>query len=357
MRAATSSAEYLNEEVRFKIFEEKDDDNFFQRHLKIFLVQTLSTLKQTVIHTRSLRKYITLKEGKLKSDKNLLRHIVNEVNKDVEAISVIDTNDGVFVTGVNIESLNINVYNAVTRWYSDYARNGKRRDKLEHYYKHFFRLNFLLGHLWEVYSDKHNIYQAAYVDNSYALRALLTFILQVVSYMSLFATINFDVNIDKFSTQEKLLLGCLILHHFLNLPSKFVTSSIANNIVLLNIFWKMRKVLSCVFTLMDVTVNTFFLILTPFYSIMFLANADNFAELLLNSIGVMYVCSLDDEAITKHESNRLLHSQEKLVTSFLSNMTLINDPNFFTIIPYLPWIESLALSACTVISVLYVAFS
>ena len=270
-----------------------------------------------------------------------------------DVIDVIETTNGVMISHIDTDKMGEHLNSITSRWLEKRGRFVEN-DPDTGLYKKLFRLKFVYNHLDEVYSDKYNIYQAAYVDSAYTVRAFLCFVMQIMSFVALMREGEGDgetsLTGDKRSFVDVILIIVTIMYMFFNLPANSITSSMSHNVVLFHVFVKMKMYERLVFVTMDLVVNSFIISLMPLVSARLLYDTPDSASIVATSLSVFFVTSLDDSAITKSESNNMSTSQSALLRDVTEKVDSFVDPDRMWVVAYLPWLEMLLLLAAVTAS-------
>jgi len=342
----TRQKNFLDEHLDYRILTESDTDLFFVKVGKFVLRHLFSSVRLTIVHSRVLRRYLSLKS--LPSTEETLQKLRSFVDNDVSVVDVIETTNGSMISNIDTEKTRALLGATTSRWLQKRGRflDG---DSETGFYKKLFRLKFVYDHLHDVYSDKYNIYQAAYVDSAYTVRAFLCFIMQSISFMALMKDGGGDgetslANDDR-STVDIVLIIVTIMYMFFNLPANSITSSMSHNIILFYLFTRMKMYRCLVFVTMDLLVNSFILCLMPLVSARLLYNTADSTSIVATSLSVFFVTSLDDSAITKCESNKMSSSQTALLRDVTEKVDSFVDSGGMWVVAYLPWVEMVLLIA------------
>ena len=174
---------FVDERLDHRILTGSDTDPTVVKFVKFLLRHVFSSVRLTIVHSRVLRRYLSLKgipctEPTLKT----LQTFFSE--EDASVLDVIETTNGSMIARVDTHKMGKFLGSITSRWLEKRGR-FIAHDPETGFYKKLFRLKFVYDHLEEVYSDKYNIYQAAYVDSAYTVRALLCFVMQMISFAAL----------------------------------------------------------------------------------------------------------------------------------------------------------------------------
>ena len=329
-----------------------DSDNGLVKCGKFFLRHIFGSVRKTISHSRVLRRYLSLRttptqHATLKRFQQLIG------NDDNSVFDVIDTSNGVMISQIDTSMFGQHLASVTSRWVRKRGRFAKN-DPEAGLYKKLFRLKFFYDHLDEVYSDKYNIYQASYVDLDYAVRAVLCFVMQAISFSALILDGDGDdgrsLTAVRRSPVDVVLIIVTIMYIFFNLPANSITSSMTHNSVLLFLFWKMKMYRRLVFVVMDLLINSMVILLMPLVSARLLYKTAGSASIVTTSLSVFFVTSLDDSAITKSESNQMLASQNGLLRDVTERVDSFLDCDAMWVAAYLPWLEILLLMGSVVAS-------
>lgn len=319
---------------------------------KFFLRHIFGSVRKTISHSRVLRRYLSLQttptqHATLKRFQQLIG------NDDNSVFDVIDTSNGVMISQIDTPMFGQHLASVTSRWVHKRGKFAKN-DPEAGLYKKLFRLKFFYDHLDEVYSDKYNIYQASYVDPDYAVRAVLCFVMQAISFSALIIDGDGDdgrsLTAVRRSPVDVVLIIVTIMYIFFNLPANSITSSMTHNSVLFFLFWKMKMYRRLVFVAMDLLINSMVILLMPLVSARLLYKTAGSASIVTTSLSVFFVTSLDDSAITKSESNQMLASQNGLLRDVTERVDTFLDCDAMWVAAYLPWLEILLLMGSVVAS-------
>ncbi|CAN0556776.1 unnamed protein product [Ectocarpus sp. 12 AP-2014] len=340
---------FADDSLDYRIMTNADSDKAMVRCGKFFLRQVLGSVRKIIIHSRVLRRFLSLK-GLPTQQGTLL------IFKDMaDAIDMIETANGVMISSIDADKMGAHLNAITSRWLEKRGRFVEN-DPETGLYKKLFRLKFIYNHLDEVYSDKYNIYQAAYVDLAYTVRAVLCFVMQIISFAALMkegrGSGETSLAGDRRSTVDVVLIVVTIMFMFFNLPANSITSSMSHNVVLFHVFFKMKMYGRLAFVVMDLVVNFFIISLMPVVSARLLYDTTDSASIVTKSLSVFFVTSLDDSAITKSESNKMTESQNALLRDVTEKVDHFVDSDLLWFVAYLPWVEMLLLIASVTVSYL-----
>lgn len=354
---------FVDEKLDFRVLTESDTDNFIAKCAKFVLRHVFGSVRKTIIHSRVLRRYLSLAGSDDPSVQDeTLASLQQMIDTDGSVLDVIETSNGAMISHIDTEQVRERLHLVTSRWLEKRGRFIKN-DPETGLYKKLFRLKFIYDHVQEVYSDKYNIYQAAYVDSSYNVRAVLCFVMQMISFAALMeegdvgTSLTGDGNLNsnsnsstKRSVVDVILIVVTIMYMFFNLPANSITSSMSHNVVLFHIFAKMKMYGRLVFVAMDLFVNSLIISLMPLVSARLLYKTADSTSIVTTSLSVFFVTSLDDSAITKSESNNILDSQSALLREVTERVDSFVDSERLWVVAYLPWLEILFLTASVVAS-------
>lgn len=323
------------------------------RGTKFFLRHFLSSFRLTIAHSRVLRRFLSLRG--LPAPSNTLvkfRDMLASGGGDA-AVDVIETANGVMITEIDTDKVGQRLGEVTTRWLQKRGR-FVANDPETGFYKKLFRLKFVYDHLGDVYADKYNIYQAAYVDSAYTVRALLCFVMQVISFLALMNAGGGDGETSLARDDRRLvdmvLIIVTIMYMFFNLPANFITSSMSHDVILIDAFARMKMYRRLVFVAMDLLVNCVILSLMPLVSARLLYKTADSASIVATLLSVFFVTSLDDSAITKSESNNMSASQSALLREVTEKVDSYVDSDAMRVVAHLPWLEMILLVASVIAS-------
>lgn len=268
-------------------------------------------------------------------------------------MDVIETTNGVMITEIDTDKVRQRLGEVTARWVQKRGR-FVANDPETGFYKKLFRLKFVYDHLHDVYADKYNIYQAAYVDSAYTVRALLCFVMQVISFLALMNEGGGDGETslarDDRRPVDMVLIIVTIMYMFFNLPANSITSSMSHDVILYDAFARMKMYRRLVFVAMDLIVNWLILSLMPLVSARLLYKTADSASIVATLLSVFFVTSLDDSAITKSESNNMTASQTALLREVTERVDSYVDLDGMRVVAHLPWVEMLFLVASVIAS-------
>ncbi len=347
------SRDFLQENSDFTLVNVDEDDHWFKRSFKIICSHLLSSLRLTIIHSRVLRRYVALYGPPVKKT---ISKISVLFKNNTSIFNFIETNNGTMVTYINIEEFDKSMEEILIKWTHVHPVDDRNNRVDTGVYKKLFRLKFLFNHIHDIYSDKYNVYHAAYIDREYVVRATLCFIVQMVSAFALFE--NTDDKSDPGGRKmiDVILIIVTILYMFFNLPSNYITSSMSHNFILLHIFYKMGMYTRMVFVFMDLMVNSIMTTFLPIIAARILQGVTNSSDIVSRSLSVMFVTSLDDSAISKSESNRFVESQNAFLKDMVEKVDSFEDSDKIKFIYFVPWVESITLIG-SVSTAYYMLFS
>lgn len=345
---------FVDETLDFRHLTSRDTDNSVVKGAKFVLRHIFGSVRKTMIHSRVLRRYLSLAGSDNPVEQGqTLATLRQMVYTDGSVLDVIETTNGAMITHIDVEQVRERLHLTTSRWLEKRGRFIKN-DPESGLFKMLFRLKFIYDHLQEVYSDKYNIYQAAYVDSAYNVRAILCFVMQMISFAALMKEgdggTSLAANGARRGVVDVILIVVTIMYMFFNLPANSITSSMSHNVVLLHVFIKMRMYGRVVFVVMDLFVNSLIISLMPLVSARLLYKTADSANIVTTSRSVFFVTSLDDSAITKSESNNILNSQGSLLREVTEKVDSFVDSRHMWVVAYLPWLEILFLTASVVAS-------
>ena len=332
--------QFVNEKLDFRMMTTSDSDHVLVKCGKFLLRLMFGSVRKTIIHSRVLRRFLSLRG--LPTQKGTLAIFENMT----DIIDVIETTNGVMISHIDTDKMGKYLNSTTSRWLQKRGRFVET-DPETGLYKKLFRLKFIYSHLDEVYSDKYNIYQAAYVDSSYSVRSFLCFVMQIMSFAALMKEGKGDGHTslagDSRSLVDVILITVTIMYMFFNLPANSITSSLSHNVVLFYVFLKMKMYGRLVFVTMDLIVNSFIVSLMPLVSARLLYDTADSTSIVATSLSVFFVTSLDDSAITKSESNNMSISQSALLRDVTEKVDDFVDADQMWVVAFLPWLEMLFL--------------
>ena len=341
------------EENIFGSLEISEHDNGFNKFLKTILSQCLSSIKMSLVHSQILRRYVTLpchNDINLKNDSTL--SILQKLINNDEILECIESDDGLTVTNINTLLLSKKIDKITREWYKRYKPDSTNKSEVA-LYKKLFKISFMMNHISEIYNDKHNIFQAAYIDEIYGFRCTVTFVLQFTSYIVLSRELNFS-DVIYHDNSELFLITMIIVFIVGNLPTNFITSSTSHNILIMNTLFGMGYYCRMIFALMDIIINTLMIMFVPLFSASLLYGSDDALQIVFSSVSIMFISSLDDQAFSKSDSNRLLRAHELFASTLLENIDTMKDRKYIKFVQYVPWIETVCMFLSAISSIFYI---
>lgn len=328
-----------------------DTDSVCARGAKVLLRHVLSSVRLTITHSRVLRRFLSLKG--LPANTNTIVKFRDMLVSGDYAVDVIETANGVMIANIDTDKVRQRLGEVTARWLQKRGR-FVANDPETGFYKKLFRLKFVYDHLDDVYADKYNIYQAAYVDSAYTVRAVLCFVMQVISFLALMNAGGGDGETslagDDRRPVDMVLIIVTIMYMFFNLPANFITSSMSHDVILFDAFARMKMYRRLVFVSMDVIVNCVLLSLMPLVSARLLYKTADSTSIVATLLSVFFVTSLDDSAITKSESNNMSASQTALLREVTEKVDSYVDSDGMRVVAHLPWVEIILLVASVIAS-------
>ncbi len=347
-----TSAFLAHESLECQRLASVDADSVCARGIKFLLRQLLVSVRLTIVHSRVLRRFVSLRGLPAHSNTVVkFRDMLVSGGKDV--VDVIETTNGVMITEIDTDKVRQRLGEVTARWLQKRGR-FVANDPETGFYKRLFRLKFVYDHLGDVYADKYNIYQAAYVDPSYTVRALLCFVMQIISSLALMKEGVGDGETslarDDRRPVDMVLIIVTIMYMFYNLPANSITSSMSHDVILFDAFARMNMYRKLVFVAMDLIVNCLILSLMPLVSARLLYKTADSSSIVATLLSVFFVTSLDDSAITKSESNNMTASQTALLREVTEKVDSYVDSDGMRVVAHLPWVEMLLLVASVIAS-------
>lgn len=334
------SREFINENPDFRFLVISDREPYFCKCLKIVASYITSSVRFTVTYSLNLRRYITMKSS---VHEDTIGRLCQIVNNDLDTMDTILTDNGVMITHINVKSLNEKIDNCIIKWMNRNSPSTRRSKRDSGLYKRLLRLKIIFDHVDNIYSDKYNIYQAAYISKGYSLRAGICFVVQIVSVLALVTNTDDDIITEPRSILDYVLIFVTIMYMFLNIPSKYVTSDMSHGLFLMKVFHGLGMYTNVLFVFMNILVNTIVVISLPMISAKLLSGTAKTAEIVTRSLSVLFVTGLDDQAISKGESNRLLVPQTQFLKNMVERVDTCSDSDRLQFIKYIPWVENIAL--------------
>jgi hypothetical protein len=344
---------FVSDNPDFRCLRVSENDNPFKRVVKRTASYLTSSVKFTVTHSYNIRRYITLKS----SDDSGTIDRIHEMSKargvpDSDVLGIISADNGSMVSHMNVPLFSEKMATMVQRWMTAHAPPARNTHMDSGFYKKVIRLTILFDHVKNIYSDKYNVYQAAYVHEGFSFRATLCFVMQIVSIVALVQQPN-EKSADLPRTLlDDFLLVVTLLYMFFNIPANYVTSNMSHSIILLHVFYGLGMYPRMVFVVMDMIINTILMSFMPIISARLLSATTLSTSIVTRSLSVMFITGLDDKAVTKGESNRFLESQNNFLKDMVERVDHYRDSDGLYFIMLIPWLENLAL----LVSLMYAYF-
>ncbi len=342
---------FSSENPDFKFLRVSQSDGTFYRTLKSIGSYLTSSIRFTVIHSESIRRYISLRSDKTDGTLEKLIDVAHINDLEPACMTTIDTDNGTMVSYLRVGIFVDVLKDVIQKWMSSHSVQKRAGHRDSGFYKKLLRIRILIDHVMYIYSDKYNVYQAAYITGGYAFRASLCFGMQIVSVYSLISdTSEEDVGGGTRSMGDYVLIVVTLMYMFFNIPANYMTSNMSQGIVMLNIFYGLGMYSRMVFVLMDIIINTILMTFLPVVSARLLSGTTLSTEIVTRSLSVMFITSLDDQAVTKGESNRFLDSQETFIKNMIERVDHYDDSDRLQFIRYVPWVENAALFVSVVVA-------
>lgn len=335
---------FESENPDFAFLRVSQSDGRFFRTLKKIGSYLTSSIRFTVIHSESIRRYIFLRSNSTGRTLEKLMNVSNMKKDEPDPIATIETDNGTMVSHLHVEEFIVLLRDVIQKWMSSHSVQKRRDHRESGFYKKLLRIHILIDHVRYIYSDKYNVYQAAYITGGYIFRASLCFTMQVVSVYALISdTPGEDITGGPRSVGDYILIVVTLMYMFFNIPANYMTSNMSQGIVMLNIFYGLGMYSRMAFVLMDILINTMLMTFLPVVSARLLSGTTLSTEIVTRSLSVMFITSLDDQAVTKGESNRFLESQESFIKNMIERVDHYDDSDGLDFIRYIPWVENAAL--------------
>jgi len=346
---------FVLENPEFKFFSVSNNDGFVKRWSKKLASYLTSSIRFTISHYSNMRTYVSLRSS---SNSDTVERVYEMVlssgqQKDIETIH---TENGIMVSQIDIKGFGEVLQGMIQEWVTlhTYPKRNTHRDS--GFYKKILRLKILFNHVNSIYSDKYNVYQAAYLHEGFSFRASLCFVMQIVSIVALAREPNDESVNESRVFEDYVLIVVTILYMLFNIPANYATSNTSQGIFMLHVFIGLGMYSRVLFVLMDMIINTILMSFLPVISARLLSATTISTEIVTRSLSVMFITSLDDTAITKGESNRLLESQNSFLKEMVERVDDCNDSDRLGIIKYIPWVENIAILTSVVFSY-FIVFS
>lgn len=349
------SRDFIAENPDFRFLQISSGDGFFARSLKTIGSYLTSSIRFTVTHSANIRTYISLRSS-YESDTIARLHFREGENDDTRCMQTIHTDNGTMISYINIAVFRERLGDNIQGWTNNHSPPKRNTHRDAGFYKKLLRIKILLDHVRNIYSDKYNVYQAAYVHEGYSFRACLCFVMQIVSVLALVREPSDDTAESPRSFEDYILMFITVMYMFFNIPANYATSNMSHSIILLSVFRELGMYSRMVFVTMDVVINTVLMSFLPIISARLLSGTTLSTEIVTRSLSVMFITSLDDNAVTKGESNRFSESQDSFLKDMVERVDQCRDSERLYFITYIPWIENFALLA-SVLSAYFILFS
>lgn len=351
------SRDFVSENPDFRFLKVSEQDGVFKKCLKVVAACLTSSIGFTVKHSVSIRRYVSLASN----DKDVgtierMRVMTREKNGAPSCLGIIHTDNGAMISHVDTAVLQKKLEEIIRCWTIQHSPPGRNTHRDAGYYKKLLRIKILLDHVKNIYADKYNVYQAAYVHKGYSFRASLCFVMQIVSALALVRQPE-DASVNRSrDLEDYLFIVVTVLYMFFNIPANYVTSNVSHGFILLNVFYELGMYSRMVFVMMDMIINNLLMSFIPIISSRLLSGTTRSTEIITRSLSVMFITSLDDQAITKGESNRFMEPQESFLQEMLERVDQCRDSDRLYFLTYIPWIENLVLLA-SVLCAYYILFT
>lgn len=335
---------FASENPDFKFLGVSKSDGFFCRTLKRIGSYITSSIRFTVVHSENIRRYISLRSNRVDNTLGKFINMVRDKRDEDSYITTIDTDNGTMVSYIRVNVFVEVLNDLIQKWMSSHAVHTRGGHSESGFYKKLLRIKLLIDHVTYIYSDKYNVYQAAYITEGYSFRASLCFIMQIVSVYALISdTSEDDVVSGSRSMGDYVLIVVTLMYMFFNIPANYMTSNMSQGIVMMNIFYGLGMYSRIIFVFMDIVINTILMTFLPVVSARLLSGTILSTEIVTRSLSVMFITSLDDQAVTKGESNKFLDVQETFIKNMIERVDHYDDSDRLHFIRYIPWVENASL--------------
>lgn len=342
---------FVSENPDFKFLRVSQSDGTFIRTIKTIGSYLTSSIRFTVVSSENVRRYISLRSDHACGTLEKLIDVSNINREEPACMTTISTDNGTMVSYLRIGVFMEVLKDMIQKWMSSHEVQTRGEHRESGFYKRLLRIIILIDHVTYIYSDKYNVYQAAYVTGGYGFRASLCFGMQIVSVYSLISdTSGEDVVAGSRSVGDYILILVTLMYMLFNIPANYMTSNMSQGIVMLNIFYGLGMYSRMVFVSMDIVINTILMTFLPVVSARLLSGTTLSTEIVTRSLSVMFITSLDDQAVTKGESNRFLESQETFIKNMIEQVDHYDDSDRLHFIRYIPWVENAALLVSVILA-------
>ncbi len=342
---------FSSENPDFKFLRFSQSDGTLYRTLKRIGSYVTSSIRFTVIHSESTRRYISLKSSRTGGTMARFMDLAGINEREPACMTTIETDNGAMVSYLHVDRFVDVLKDFIEKWMSSHPVDKRAEHRDSGFYKKLLRIRIVIDHVMYIYSDKYNVYQAAYITGGYAFRASLCFGMQIVSVYSLMSDTSGEDSVgDTRIVGDYVLIVVTLMYMFFNIPANYMTSNMSQGIVMLNIFYGLGMYSRMVFVSMDIVINTVLMTFLPVVSARLLSGTTLSTEIVTRSLSVMFITSLDDQAVTKGESNRFLDTQETFVKNMIERVDHYDDSDRLRFIRYVPWVENAALLVSVIVA-------
>lgn len=347
---------FVSENPDFKFLNISSNDGFTKRCLKKLASYFTSSIRFTISHYSNMRTYVSLMSRSGPDTIERIYEMISASDNNQKDIETIQTENGTMVSQIDIKGFGEILQKMIQEWITlhPYPKRNTHRDS--GFYKKILRLKILFNHVNSIYSDKYNVYQAAYLHEGYSFRASLCFVMQIVSIVVLAREPNDESVNESRVFEDYVLIVVTILYMLFNIPANYATSNMSQGIFMLHVFIGLGMYSRVLFVIMDMIINTILMSFLPVISARLLSATTISTEIVTRSLSVMFITSLDDTAITKGESNKLLGSQNSFLKEMVERVDDCDDSDHLGIIKYVPWMENAAILASVILSY-FIVFS
>ena len=350
------SRDFIADNPDFRFLHISRDDGLFKRCLKTVASFLTSSIRFTVIHSSNIRTYISLGSSFESDTIARMNNTDDGEHNGTGYIQTLHTSNGTMISYLDVDMFSQRLKDIVQKWVNNHPSPKRNTHRDSGFYKKLLRVQILFDHVKNIYSDKYNVYQAAYIHDGYSFRAILCFIMQIVSVLALVKEPRDSSSASTRSLEDYVLMFITVLYMFFNIPANYATSNMSHSIILLNVFQELGMYSRMVFVAMDMIINTVLMSFLPIISARLLSGTTLSTEIVTRSLSVMFITSLDDNAVTKGESNRFSESQDSFLKDMVERIDQCRDSDRLKFIRYIPWIENFALLA-SVLSAYYILFA
>ena len=346
---------FTTENPDFEFLRISDRDGCITKYVKKIASFLTSSVRLSVIQSEGIRRYISLKSS---TDNKTIERLIATGGGDTtirECLQTLQTDNGMMISYFKMDRVGHILDNIIQKWMISHPVSSRYTHRDSGYYKKLLRVNILIDHIRYIYSDKYNIYQAAYITDGYSFRATLCFVMQVVSILSLLREPGDVFSEGTRSNGDYVLMFVTVMYMFVNIPANHMTSNLSQGTFMLNVFYGMGMYSKMIFVMMDILINTVLMTALPVVSARILSGTNLSTGIVTRSLSVMLITSFDDQAISKGESNRLSDPQETFIKDMVERIDTCKDSDHLCFIRYLPWLENIALVTSLILAYVILA--